>query len=363
MPDPYIAQLGRISGAMLSPNLLRQGIDLTFRNESGDPDLLYLDVTNMRVGINSNPPTADLEITGTSKVNDNFLVTGTDAVVDNIIIGTNGTFSTVVGPINITPNGVDAYVQYGRVLTTDFELETNYIQVTSTNQNLRFDPAGTGKVDIQSPTDITGNLNVTGNITATNDIQLNGQLIIGDSPVDTVTVNPDFTQTIVPNVTDTHDLGSPAKRWAQIWIGGIVSDSLTTGTLTISGETSYNGNTIGTILSNSDLNISPDTGITHLENLDIQGGTITNTALATDLILAHTGNGYLKLADTNAMKIPAGTNAERVGTHVGETRWNTDQQYLECFDGTVWQVATGGGVVVTPAIMEELSRVYTLVFG
>lgn len=363
MPDPYIAQLGRISGAMLSPNLLRQGIDLTFRNESGDPDLLYLDVTNMRIGINSNPPTSELEITGTSRVTGNVLVTGTDATIDNIIIGTNGTFSTVVGPINIEPNGVDAYVEYGRVLTTDFELETNYIQVTSTNQNLRLDPAGTGKVDIQSPTDITGNLNVTGNITATNDIQLNGQLIIGDSPVDTVTVNPDFTQTIVPNVTDTHDLGSPSKRWAQIWIGGIISDSLTTGTLTISGETTYNGNTISTILSNSDLNISPDTGITHLENLDIQGGTITNTAVSSDLILSHTGNGYLKIADTNAMRIPTGNTSERVGAYVGETRWNNELGWLECFDGTVWQVATGGGTVVTPEFMEELSRVYTLVFG
>ncbi len=361
--NPYLAQLGRISGKLLAPNLERNGADLTFRSGATDPDLLYLDVNNMRIGVKSNPPTADLEITGTTRVTNNMLVDGTDATIDNVVIGTNGTFSTTVGPIIVAPTGADAYVEYARVLTTDFEIETNYIQVTSTNQNLELDTAGTGKIDIQNSTDINGNLGVTGNINTQGNVQLNGQLIIGDSPIDTVTVNPDFTQGIVVNATDSYDLGSPSKRWAQVWIGGISSDSLTTTTLTISNETSFSGNTIGTILSNSDLNISPDTGITRLENLNIQGGTITNTALASNLTISHTGNGYLQIQDATAMRIPVGTDAERVGVSVGETRWNTDQDYLECFDGTVWQVATGGGVVVTPAIMEELGRRYSLIFG
>jgi hypothetical protein len=63
------------------------------------------------------------------------------------------------------------------------------------------------------------------------------------------------------------------------------------------------------------------------------------------------------------MQIPAGDNSQRPGFEQGETRWNTDLQYLECFDGTVWQVATGGGVVVTAPIMTEFADVYTLIFG
>jgi hypothetical protein len=64
------------------------------------------------------------------------------------------------------------------------------------------------------------------------------------------------------------------------------------------------------------------------------------------------------------MVIPSGTDAERRGSpELGETRWNTDQQYLECFDGTVWQVSIGSGPVVTINDMDDLSNIYTLVLG
>jgi len=67
---------------------------------------------------------------------------------------------------------------------------------------------------------------------------------------------------------------------------------------------------------------------------------------------------------TNAVVVPSGTDAERrASPEVGETRWNTDQVYLECFDGTVWVVSTGGGEEVTTPIMEDLSNVYSLILG
>lgn len=361
--NPYLAQLGRISGKLLTANLERNGVDLTFRGGALDPDLLYLDVNNMRIGVNSNPPNTDLEVTGASKVSNNVIVTGTSATFDNIIFNTNGTISSVVGPIIISPTGPDAFVEYKRVLTTDFEIETNYLQVTTTNQNLRLDAAGTGKVDIKSTTDIAGNLGVTGNISATGNVSMNGQFFIGDSPLDTVTINPDFQQGIVTNVTDSYDIGSPSKRWNDMWIGGIIADSLVTNILTISDQGQLSGNTITTIQSNDDLLISPDSGLTQLENISIQGGVLTHTHPTNNLTLEHTGNGYLQITDTNAVRVPAGNNSQRIGIEVGETRWNNEEQYLECFDGTVWQVATGGGVVVTPAIMEELGRRYTLIFG
>ena len=49
--------IGRISGAMLKANLERLGTDLAF-----DTDLLYLDVTNNRIGINSSSPTQSLQV-------------------------------------------------------------------------------------------------------------------------------------------------------------------------------------------------------------------------------------------------------------------------------------------------------------
>ena len=55
--------IGRVSGLMLKSNLERQGIDLSF-----ETDLLYLDVTNNRIGVRNNAPTKTLDITGDAAI-------------------------------------------------------------------------------------------------------------------------------------------------------------------------------------------------------------------------------------------------------------------------------------------------------
>ena len=52
--------IGRISGSVLKSNLTRNGTDLAF-----ETNLLYLDVTNSRVGIGTSSPTTALDINGT----------------------------------------------------------------------------------------------------------------------------------------------------------------------------------------------------------------------------------------------------------------------------------------------------------
>ncbi len=363
MSEPFVAQLGRVSGKLLSANLLRNGADLTFRNGATDDDLLYLDVNNSRIGINSNPPTQALDITGYSRVGDNVLVTGTKAEIDNLIFYTSGTVASSVGPIVIEPNGADAYVQYGKILTPDFEIKDNYIRSTSSNADITLDAAGTGKVNILAATDIAGNLAVTGNISATGDVRLDGQFIIGDSPLDTITITPDFTQSIVPGLNGTYDLGKSNRRWAEFSIYDMNgADYIDTQNLFISDQLRFTGNTISTLQSNENLIVDSATGTVRIENISINGGTINNFN-NTAISVAHTGTGYLQFQDTNAIRIPFGDTAQRTPVEVGATRWNSEIGYMECFDGTVWQVATGGGIVITAPIMEELGHVYTLIFG
>ena len=52
--------IGRISGSVLKSNLTRNGVDLAF-----ETNLLYLDVTNSRVGIGTSEPTTALDVSGT----------------------------------------------------------------------------------------------------------------------------------------------------------------------------------------------------------------------------------------------------------------------------------------------------------
>ena len=92
--------IGRISGSVLKSNLTRNGVDLAF-----ETNLLYLDVTNSRVGIGTSEPTTALQVNGTTTTSGltangaiNIDGTGTSNI-DNVIIGANtpvaGTFTTL----------------------------------------------------------------------------------------------------------------------------------------------------------------------------------------------------------------------------------------------------------------------------
>jgi len=69
----------------------------------------------------------------------------------------------------------------------------------------------------------------------------------------------------------------------------------------------------------------------------------------------------------NGFVIPSGTSAERrASPELGETRYNTTlplDQYLESYDGSVWQLSTGGGETVTVQFMEDLGFVYSAILG
>lgn len=272
MSEPFVAQLGRISGKLLSDNLVRNGTPLTFRNGPVDADLLYLDVNNARIGINTNPPTEALDITGSSRISTNMLVTGTAATIDNIILNTSGTVTSTVGPIIISPTGADAVVQYGKVLTPEFEIKDNRIRGLDTNSDITLDTSGTGKVDILASTDIAGNLAVVGNIQSTGNVSLDGQFIIGDSPVDTIAIAPDFTQSILPGLTNTYDFGTAVKRWRDLYLYDMNgADAVTTQNLVISDQVQFtNPNTISTLQSNDNLIVSSASGVIRIDDISIK---------------------------------------------------------------------------------------------
>ena len=72
--------IGRISGSVLKSNLTRNGTDLAF-----ETNLLYLDVTNSRIGIGTSEPTTALQVNGT--ITATALAGATDL---NLSAATNG---------------------------------------------------------------------------------------------------------------------------------------------------------------------------------------------------------------------------------------------------------------------------------
>lgn len=381
----YSSQLGRISGKLLTANLLRNGVDLAFNN-----DLLYLKVSPTAnedpnygkpgstsspltgIGINTDVPIYDFDVNSDIKTTD--LTIDTQVAVGNIRIDSPNTFTTSVGGIDVFVSGTE--ILHDRLTTSNLILNENIISSIS-NSDIIIAPNKTGldtllhgKLEILADTYVTGNVLVTGNINITGDLTAQGTLTIGDNTYNTVTVNTDFTQDIILGDNELYTLGTPSKRWDRLyatdWTAiGTSGVGIVASEIIISDQLKFNGvaKSITTLQSNDDVFLNGSSGTTYLENIAWNADNISNS-LNSPLLLSSTGTGYYSFSGTNGLVVPYGTTAERpVSAELGETRWNTDEKYLECFDGTVWNVSTGGGVEVTPELMDDIGHAWILALG
>jgi hypothetical protein len=364
-----MSQLGRIGGQVLTDNLLRAGIDLAF-----ETDLLYLDVTNQQIGIKDSTPVYTLDVN--NNIYTNELTAVTQLAVSNIRLNSPNTIATSVGGIDVYING-GGQIFHERLTTATLVLDGNLISSIS-NGNIVLDPNGSGTVELIADTNITGDLAVTGNISMGGNLSNLGTVTFGDQTLDTVVINTDFTQSIIPGDDLTYALGadagdSSARRWAELhtpewryinngaWPGSGIQPL----SATISDQTFIDGvgNKISATQSNDDVLLLPDSGITFVESTKWQNNNITNL-LNTPLTLSSTGIGYTRFMGNNAVVIPAGTSVQRPASpEVGDTRWNTTEKYLECYDGSVYIIATGGGEIVTQQFMEDLGFIYSAILG
>lgn len=364
-----MSQLGRISGPLLESNLVRGGVDLTFRNYGSSDDLLYLDVNNSRIGINKTPSARRLEVDGTTHTTN--LIATTSGDIANILVSTN-TFSTDLSTtINVVPNQTNPLATFDNLRAGSIDFKDNIISNYSVNGKIELNPNGTGIVDLYANTTVNGDLSVTGNIGISGNLSKQGNIIVGDTIYDTVTVVPDFSQSLIPGDHLTYDLGrelgdSTTGRWRRIYahqnldINNLSFNDITVG-LQLVIESSLPS--ISTLQSNDDTILNSATGNIDIERIRFNGDTITNLD-DTALTVASTGIGYVRFTSTNGLVVPAGTTAEQPAyAEVGDTRWNTTEGYLECFDGTVWNISTGPGSSVSITDMEDLSNIYILVLG
>jgi hypothetical protein len=363
------SQLGRISGKLLSANLLRNGVDIAV-----ETDLLYLDIANRKISINDSTPIYDFDISSDIRTTD--LTVDNQINVGNIKINQPNSFTTSVGGIDVFINGAGE-IFHDILITDNLQLDNNLVS-SFNNSNIVLDPNGTGTIELRKDTNLTGNLAVSGNINVTGNLTGLGQLVLGDRIIDTVTVNVDFSQSIIPGDDLTYTLGwdagdSSPRRWAQIhspdWTnistGAGAGSGLRPQQINVNNQLLLDGitNKISALQTNQDVLLIPDTGITYIEDTKWQDSDLTNLN-NTALTFSSTGIGYYNFTGSNAMVIPSGDISERTPSpEIGETRWNTEIGYLECFDGSLWQISTGGGEEVTNEIMEDLGHAYTLMLG
>jgi hypothetical protein len=355
-----MASSGRISGPLLKSNLLRNGVDLAF-----ETDLLYLDVTSSRIGVNKIAPSSDLDVNGT--IRSNLLIVNDELTVGNLVLYDNTILSNSE-TIRFEAAAGEATVYHANLQIDDLQLSGNTLSTTTTNTSIEIQPNGLGTVNIVANTNITGDLSVTGDINVSGNIVIGGNITLGDENSDTITFNARVRSDLLPQTDNLYDLGSSDYRWANLYVTNFITNTVTLPELTV-GNITFSDNEISTT-SGLDLHITGNgAGGVRLGNFQIVDNVITN--ITTDAVsqIVQSDIGYFKIAGSNGFVPPIGTNAQRPTTILygtiptGMTRYNVEIQALEIWNGSNWASPAGPSGAISEVQANNIAIQLALTLG
>lgn len=282
--------IGKISGPMLQTNLARQGVDLSI-----DSDLVYLDVTNRRQGINTNSPQQALDVEGNVRLGNisilgNTIISDTGKVdlgsITNITIS-GGSANYVVstdGAGNLTWSQIsDLDFTFGNLLFND-----TTVQVTTLDANLVLAANGTGVIDANGAV-VTN----AGYPSASSDLVTKG-----------------YVDTTLLNFNDDRIVSGNTQVLATASNVTVTADGVLQAYYTPT-------NSVINQISFTDATISSLTGDLHLAPLNIGDKVVFD--------------------NTSSITIPVGNDAARPGTPtIGDFRYNTSSSSIEYWNGSGW---------------------------
>ncbi len=349
--------VGRISGPLLKDNLLRNGVDLAF-----ETDLLYLDVNNRRIGINTKSPSNELTVSGTTRTTN---LQATNSSTLGQITFSGNTISSTSNIINLLPSGTNPVVYQGTISVGNMSISGNTIAGTGTNTNIEISTTGTGQVIFNSSMLVNGNIHATGSITA------DGNITLGDSNTDNIVFAGEVNSDILPNITETYNLGTSLARWNNVYAKTVNTTTINTTTLNVPEYQTANLdiklNTISTRTTNTNMSfLTPGTGGVIIGNLRFSGNSITNIVPNSVTQFNETDNGYLKVSGSFGLVIPFGNVATRPLTSYRETgmmRFNTELELVEIFDGSSWASVAGSSSGITAATAQDIGVQTALAIG
>jgi len=203
--------------------------------------------------------------------------TGSVIISNLLTLGSSGSLSFSGETVNFNNILIDGDGDYSVIRTID------------SNTNLYLDAAGTGTINLTSNTNIVGNLDVTGDIT------LGGNIRIGDTTLDTVTVQADFTSDLIPNASNLYDLGASDKQWRIVNAAEFDNNVI-----------NINDNVITTKVSNADLELRangtgtilvPQNDVTFSQALTVNGNTILDVVTINDTLTVNAPSTFNDTVD------------------------------------------------------------------
>ena len=192
--------------------------------------------------------------------------------------------------------------------------------------------------------DVTGNVNLTGNIT------VGGDQNFGDANTDSITFTADITSNIVPDASDTYDLGLTGQRWRTLYGKDVILD----GDITVGGVVAASSGNLE-IRSPGSLSIEVAQQIYISPNTKIifEGTTVDNFET--------------KLSVTDPTADRDAVFPDESGNVVLDTATQTlTNKTLGALVGTVDQITAAGAIDITTYITEittTAATAYTLADG
>ena len=116
--------------------------------------------------------------------------------------------------------------------TTDITPQEGELYLHQRSGSLQFGSGSKSYNVLTLDAPVNGDINLTGNITASNayisgNLHISGNLILGNSGSDTITATGEFTSNLIPNPTDTYNLGSDTKRWGRMFVNSVSASAFT----------------------------------------------------------------------------------------------------------------------------------------
>jgi len=355
-----MAQLGRIGGGVLAPNLERQGVNLSFKNQIADIPLIFLEVSNSnpinhQIGINTDilPESRDLVIA--TKVKTEKLISNDFSVPDYQI--NSNKIEVDFGNIFLSSTDI---IESSGITTDDLKIQNNIIS-SFDNKNINLKPSGTNNVNIYSDLIIKKNLYNTKNIS------MEGSIIFGDSSTDTVTIDSNISSDLIP-LDNNKDIGSETNTWKELFNNSVFASTLSIDnlitTITTVNQITFSGNNIFINDSLNDLNLNiSSNNLVSINNINYFEDNLIKTN-SNELSLVNTNNGYVKFDNSFGLVLPLIDTENRPLTpQIGETIYNPESGIVELWNGTNWIPSTGISLPVSIEELEDITNEWTLILG
>ena len=400
--------ISRVSGRMLQDNLQRDD-DIAV-----DTDLLYIDVSNRRIGVNTDLPSEELDVTGNCRVG-NVLITEIGITVSNSgnlvlypvgnVDVSNKNIVNVADPVKDTDavnkrflqntvTGIEFFLSDGTDSETIAAGDTITILGTANEIVTAITADDTLTVGLPADVEIQGNLSVGetltvgnvnlsdiisgGNISVTGNIEGNSIIanssFVGSYLDSNALVFTDGSQTLVTYESISYT-GAGSIEIVDV---GVTVDSLSLAGNTISANTAieitstdsvtaanlkvqdyespnlvYFANASGYVSTDSNLSFNGSTlGVT---------GTVAGNIITVDnridspanITLLPETSSFVVVNSKTGVVMPAGTTFERpADSPAGTLRWNQDTLKLEVYDGANWNAL---GIDLTTITSQQLS--------